>query len=83
MMCLKLCKRASDAHRTALRPLCSVGGEGVCADAPLRRNVKLPFHRTSPKSGVFLQPESYGAAGLVSEGTYERAVFSGPEDSIT
>ena len=34
-----------------------------------------PFHRPPPKSGVLLQSESYGAAGLVGEGTCERAVF--------
>ena len=38
--------------------------------------------RTLPKNWVHLQPESYGATGLVGESTYERAVFLGPEDSM-
>jgi len=36
--------------------------------------------RALPKNSVHLQPESYGATGLVCEGTYERTVFLGPED---
>ena len=34
------------------------------------------------KTSVHLQPESYGATGLVGEGTYEKTVFLGPEDRM-
>jgi hypothetical protein len=46
-----------------------------------QRSRETAHRRALPESGVFIQPESYGATGLVGEGTYERAVFLGPEDS--
>jgi len=55
--------------------------QGLLPLKPAEKVINLPTQTQGTKA-EFLQPGSYGAAGLVGESTYASAVVLGPEDSI-